>query len=229
VSEHRDYDQDLVELALGEIAEPRRSELLSHLTGCLRCRDMYAEIVGAIDATVPAAPEAQPPAGFDLRVLATLGIEPHSPAPAARWFTRLTSPRSLLAAAAVLLAATAGVVGGTAVLDGSPAERPVAVGQDRLPEGTAVLAKSDGTQVGTASVAWMHESRVLVVAVSDAPVGVRYSCRVRLAEGDSQVLGRWAASSPDGGVWVMPAPQGELNALDLVTDSGQVWSTARLP
>jgi hypothetical protein len=230
VSEHSVYEQDLVELALGEVSEPRRSQLLSHLTGCLRCRHTYAEIVGAIDATVPAAPEAQPPAGFDLRVLATLGIEPHSPTPATRWSTRLTSPRSLLAAAALLLVATAGVVGGTAVLDDSPAQRPVAGGPEQaLPEGSAVLEKSDGTEVGTASVAWMHESRVLVVAVSDAPVGVRYSCRVRLAEGDTQVLGRWEASSPDGGVWVMPAPQGELNAIDLVTDSGQVWSSARLP
>ncbi|MDQ4084697.1 MAG: hypothetical protein M3165_02675 [Actinomycetota bacterium] len=227
MTEHRGYDQDLVELALGEIAEPRRSELLSHLTGCLRCRATYAEVVDAIDATVPAAPEAQPPAGFDVRVLTALGIEPHAgPAPARRR-ARLTSPRILLAAAAVVLMAVAGLAGGTALLGDSAGERPAAIGT--LAEGTVVLEKSDGTDVGTAAVAWMHEERVLVVSVTDAPVGVRYSCRVHLAEGDSRVLGRWEASSPRGGVWVMPAPQGELSALELVTDSGDVWSTAQLP
>jgi hypothetical protein len=205
VSDHGSYDQDLVELALGEIAEPRRSELLSHLTGCLRCRATYADVVGAIDATVPAAPVAQPPAGFDVRVLDALGVEPHNGAPPPRWRPRPPSPRTLLAAAAVVLVAAAGMIGGIALLDDPDGERPVATGPDALPEGAAVLAKDDGTKVGSAAVAWMHEDRVLVVSVTDAPVGVRYSCRVLLAEGDSKVLGRWEASSSDGGVWVMPA------------------------
>jgi hypothetical protein len=70
---------------------------------------------------------------------------------------------------------------------------------------------------------------VLVVAVSKAPVGVRYTCRVRLAEGQTKDLGRWEASSPEGGTWVVPAPQGDINGIELVTDSGEVWSSARLP
>ena len=75
----------------------------------------------------------------------------------------------------------------------------------------------------------MHESRVLVVSVSRAPVGVPYTCRVRLAEGETRELGRWEASDPDGGTWVVPAPQGDLNGIELVTDSGAVWSSASLP
>jgi hypothetical protein len=221
VSEHRETDQDLVELALGEVSEPRRSALLSHLTGCIRCRATYAEIVGAIDATVPAAPEAQPPAGFDLRVLSALGIAaPGGTAPVRR-VAHLVAPRVLLAAAAVVLVVAAGIWGGTTLLD-DPAQAPVA-------SGTAVLETGDGDQIGTAAVAWMHESRVLVVSVGEAPVGVTYTCRVRLAEGQTQELGRWEASSPDGGTWVVPAPQGDISAIDLVTDSGEVWSSARLP
>ena len=75
----------------------------------------------------------------------------------------------------------------------------------------------------------MHEDRVLVLAVSKAPVGVRYTCRVQLAEGQTKNRGRWQASSPEGGTWVVPAPQGDINGIELVTDSGQVWSSARLP
>jgi anti-sigma factor RsiW len=225
VSEHRGWEDDLVELALGEVAEPRRSELLSHLTGCLRCRTAYGELVDAIDATVPAAPEVQPPAGFDARVLTAIGIE--SPGPVQR-LTRHASSRVLLAAAAVVLVALAAVFGATALLGDRDATQ-VAAPPGALPEGTTVLTTGDGERVGTAALAWMHESRVLVVAVSDAPVGVQYSCRVRLAEGNARVLGRWEASSAEGGTWVMPAPQGDLNAIELVTDSGHIWSSAQLP
>lgn len=228
MSDHREIEHDLVELALGEVAEPRRSELLSHLTGCLRCRAMYTEVVGAIDATVPAAPEAQPPAGFDLRVLAALGIDGADAGPVRR-LGRLSRPRMLLAAAAVVLVAAAGAVGAASLLDDSGSgPDDVAAGPATLAQGTSVLTTGDGERVGTAALAWMHESRVLVVSVSDAPVGVPYSCRVRLAEGGARTLGTWQASSPDGGTWVVPAPQGDVNAIELVTDSGHVWSSARL-
>jgi hypothetical protein len=231
VSSHHDYDQDLVELALGQIAEPRRSELLSHLTGCLVCRETYADAVGAIDATTPAAPEAQPPAGFDLRVLAAMGIDPdlaagEPPGPVRR-ATRRSSPRMLLAAAAVLVVAAAGFVGATTVLDDRAVEVPAAA-EDALAGGTA-LQTGDGEAVGAAAVAWMYESRVLVVSVDNAPVGVPYTCRVRLSGGGTKVLGHWEASASGGGVWVMRAPQGDLNTLELVTDSGHVWSAAQLP
>ncbi len=230
MSEHRGLEEDLVALALGEVAEPRRSELLSHLTGCLRCRATYAEIVGALDATIPAAPEVQPPAGFDARVLTAIGIESPGQGGPVRQLTRRTSPRLLLAAAAVVLVATGALVGVRSLLDNGPATPETQVAAEpSLPEGSSVLWTGDGEEVGTAAVAWMHDRRVLVVSVSTAPVGVRYSCRVRMAEGDVRVLGRWEAASAEGGTWVMPAPQGDLNSIELVTDSGAVWSSAHLP
>jgi anti-sigma factor RsiW len=222
VSDHRELEQDLVELALGEVAEPRRSELLSHLSDCIQCRAKYTDIVGAIDATVPAAPEAQPPAGFDLRVLSALGIGT-APAPTlGQRVAALFTPRTLLAAALIVLVLLGGLWAGAGMFDQSPPQTPVA-------NGTAVLHTGDGDGIGTVAEAWMHEDRVLVVAVSKAPVGVRYTCRVRLAEGQTKDLGRWEASSPEGGTWVVPAPQGDINGIELVTDSGQVWSSARLP
>jgi anti-sigma factor RsiW len=222
VTDHREMDQDLVELALGEVAEPRRSELLSHLSDCLRCRSAYTDIVAAVDATVPAAPQTQPPAGFDLRVLAELGIDtPDRHGPTAR-LSGLVSPRRLLVAAGLLIAVAAGAWAGATALDGPETRVPVAAG-------TAMLRTGAGEQIGTAAVAWMHERRVLVVQVSNAPVGVQYTCRVLRADGAPRVLGRWEASSPDGGTWVVGAPPGDLDRLELVTGSGEVWSSARLP
>jgi hypothetical protein len=227
VSEHLQLEEDLVALALGEVAEPRRSELLSHLTGCLRCRHSYSEIVGAIDATVPVAPETQPPPGFDLRVLSALGIGEPQDRPS-RW-NRLTTRSWLLAAAAVLVVVVAGGTGLAAVLDDPAAPGTGTQNAPALADDTVPLHTPDGETVGTAAEAWMDDSRVLVVAVSEAPVGVRYTCRVRLATGGIQVLGRWESSSADGGTWVMAAPQGDINVLELVTDSGNVWSYAQLP
>jgi anti-sigma factor RsiW len=228
VSEHRVYEQDLVELALGEVSEPRRSQLLSHLTGCLRCRATYHEVVSAVDAVVPTAPEAQPPAGFDLRVLSAMSIGTNHVARPTTWLSRFTPGRMLLAAAAVVLIATFGVIGGGALLGGNGEQQSPGSGP-LLAADSAVLETGDGASVGTAAVAWMHEDRVLVVQLNQAPVGVRYHCRVKMAEGNTMVLGRWQASSAQGGTWVMPAPQGDVSGVALVTDSGQVWSSAWLP
>lgn len=221
--EHRNFEQDLVELALGEVAEPRRSELLSHLSGCLRCRASYGDVVSAIDATVPVAPETQPPAGFDVKVLAAMGIDAPGQTAARRHLRRLATGRSLLAAAAIVLAVAAGIWTGGLLQDQPGAnQQPVAAD-------SVVLHTGDGERVGVATVAWMEDSRVLVVSVNDAPVGVPYSCRVQLADGQSEVLGRWEASSTGGGTWVMHAPQGELNTIELVHTSGAVWASAQLP
>lgn len=228
MSEHRVYEEDLVELALGEVSEPRRSQLLSHLTTCLRCRATYHEVVSAVDAVVPTAPEAQPPAGFDLRVLSAIGVGSNGAPGPSSWFSRLAPGRMMLAAAAVVLVAAAGVFGGSALLDGNGDEQPP-VAAPPLAADSAVLETDDGAAVGTAAVAWMHEDRVLVVQLDQAPLGVRYSCRVQMAEGQTMVLGRWQASSVHGGTWVMPAPQGDLSGVELVTSSGQVWSSAWLP
>ena len=94
---------------------------------------------------------------------------------------------------------------------------------------SAALETDDGETVGTAAVSWMHQDRVLVVQLNQAPVGVRYRCRVEMTEGNKMVLSSWQASSAKGGTWVMPAPQGDLSGVELVTNSGQVWSSAWLP
>ncbi len=229
MSDHTVYEQDLVELALGEVSEPRRSQLLSHLTGCLRCRATYHEVVSAVDAVVPTAPEAQPPAGFDLRVLSAMGIGSSAGAGPRAWSSRFSPGRALLVAATVVLIAAVGMAAGNALFSGPDAQRQRITAAPALAPDSAVLTTSDGTSVGTAAVAWMHESRLLVVQLNQAPVGVRYRCRVQMAEGKTEVLGQWQASSVHGGTWVMPAPQGDLNGIKLVTDSGQVWASTWLP
>jgi anti-sigma factor RsiW len=60
-------DHELVELALGELGEPHRTPLIQHLGSCPQCRGDYDDILAAVDATLPAAPQIAPPVGFEQR------------------------------------------------------------------------------------------------------------------------------------------------------------------
>ncbi|MGH9302556.1 MAG: hypothetical protein ACRD0E_11820, partial [Acidimicrobiales bacterium] len=66
------------ELALGILTGPKRARALNHLEACGRCRRLVAELTKASDAVIAFAPQAEPPAGFETRVLdrmAMSGVE----------------------------------------------------------------------------------------------------------------------------------------------------------
>jgi putative zinc finger protein len=87
---------DLVpDLALGLLDGAERATVLAHVEGCVRCQADLAGLTEVGENVLLLAPAAEPPPGFESRVLAQVG-PPRSPR--ARW-----SPgRPLLAAAAVL-------------------------------------------------------------------------------------------------------------------------------
>lgn len=57
------------ELALGRVDGAERAEVLLHVHGCARCQAILDEHSGVADLLAQLAPEAEPPAGFDRRVL----------------------------------------------------------------------------------------------------------------------------------------------------------------
>ena len=69
------------ELALGILGGAERAEVVLHVNGCARCQAYVAELTEAADAIPQLAPEAEPPAGFERRVLHRLG-EARAPHPA---------------------------------------------------------------------------------------------------------------------------------------------------
>ena len=211
-------DDELVELALGDIDEPRRSQLIRHLVDCAKCRSAYDAIAVAVDAVLPAAPEIAPPIGFDQRVLTRIGALSPGPTEAPRRPAR--RGRLLVAAAAVLAILLGGAVA-VSVWDGSETSDPPLAGD------TALLRKSDGEVVGTAAVSSIEGDPVVVVAISDPAVGVPYTCRVLLKSGRMVDAGRWSVDEPEGHTWITQAPAGEITGMELVTDDGRVWSSAQ--
>ncbi len=61
------------ELALGILSGAERAEVLLHVNGCSRCQAYVAELTEAADVIPQLAPEAEPPTGFEARVLHRLG------------------------------------------------------------------------------------------------------------------------------------------------------------
>ncbi|HYJ68249.1 MAG TPA: zf-HC2 domain-containing protein [Nocardioidaceae bacterium] len=216
-------DHELVELALGELGEPQRGQLMRHLTSCPPCRAAYEGILAAVDATLPAAPQIAPPVGFEQRVLTTVGSLATAES-AAQQPRRRPRARLLLAAAAAVLAVVAGGIAAISIWgDDDTTPGPM------LTADSAPLRKDDGEIVGTAAVSSIDGEPVVVVSISQPAVGIPYHCRVLLKNGRDVDAGRWAVDEPGGSTWITHAPKGHIIGLDLVTDDGRVWSSARMP
>ncbi|MEA2932255.1 MAG: hypothetical protein QOI56_1040 [Actinomycetota bacterium] len=61
------------ELALGLLSGPERAAALSHLAACPACREQVDGLARIADRLLQLAPDAEPPAGFESRVLAAVG------------------------------------------------------------------------------------------------------------------------------------------------------------
>lgn len=92
------------ELALGILPGDERAEALRHLAGCPACRDRVDAMAHVADQLLLAAPEEEPPIGFESKVLDRVAAE-RQPAPTQihRWH-RWTVAAVAVAAAAVLFA-----------------------------------------------------------------------------------------------------------------------------
>ncbi len=62
------------ELALGLLSGPDRASALSHLAGCPSCREQVDDLARVADRLLLLAPDDEPPAGFESRVLAAVGV-----------------------------------------------------------------------------------------------------------------------------------------------------------
>ena len=93
----------LPELALGIADGEQRALALEHIASCRDCRRELDELSSVADELVALAPEREPPAGFENRVLGRLAARHAKPRPARRRLRRL----ALAAAVPAVVAATA--------------------------------------------------------------------------------------------------------------------------
>jgi hypothetical protein len=100
----------IAELALGIASGDERVRVLEHTSRCPSCRRLLRDLSLLADELLLLAPEHEPPAGFELRVLERVGRPDRRRRPA--WPKLRGRRAAVLAAVAAALAAGAGAAGG---------------------------------------------------------------------------------------------------------------------
>ena len=73
------YGDELAELALGVLTGRDRARLLSHVESCPRCAEELEILSRTADSVVQAAPEMEPPLGFEVRLFERMGLTDVTP------------------------------------------------------------------------------------------------------------------------------------------------------
>ncbi len=214
------------DVALGLLTGEERAAALAHLQGCEACRAEVASLAGTADEVLFAAPEAEPPPGFGLSVLARLSAASGEVAAVGRPARVPPAPRRWSVVAAVGVAAVLAVlalVAGLMAGDDQPRDPAVAMAEMRT---------GSGRPVGQASVA--GEPATVHVAVPGWAGMVEswgesgsntYWLSVELEDGtrsmDAVRAGReeWTVE--------VAAPADEVVTISVLDSEGRVWCSGR--
>jgi hypothetical protein len=203
------FDDHADGLALGAVDEPMRSRLLDHAASCAECRSLLDGLGTVVDRLLVLAPEAEPPGGFESRVLARLG----APAVPARR-GRLASRFALAAAAVVALLGVGLLV--------------AVVGRDADQARLGAIVTVDDVRVGDVRLVAEPQPHVLVTVDRPRPgPGTRF-CELRIADGTWVEVGSWELEEIASGVWAVGIAPGllEATAMRVTLDDGTVVATA---
>ena len=168
-----DIDVVAPDLALGMLSGAERAEALAHLDTCQRCRDMVEQLSETVDVLGSLAPPAEPPPGFEARVLAHIDeVRPRSSR------RRRVVMMGSIAAALVLGALL--VVGALSFRSSGSSTERVASYTMRTPEGRdvgeAYMHEGDSTWVFVDVPGWSDLQQ-------EAPAPGMYALRVTADDG----------------------------------------------
>jgi hypothetical protein len=184
------------ELALGILSGAERAEVVLHVNGCARCQAHVAELTEVADALPQLVPEAEPPAGFEGRVLRRL--DEGERRARRRWLAAI----AVAAAAAIILSITA-----VRVIEANDDSSPTALGVTTTVAHAPVAVPMRGGP-GEVAGGWAYVSDQHGVAVQvdyNMPSG-SYSVMVTPARGDASSIGTmditggrgsWTGRSPE--------------------------------
>lgn len=205
-----EFDLLADELALGQVGEPTRGRLLAHAATCPHCHSLLESLGTVADRLLLAAPQVEPPEGFETRVVARLGTAVSSPV------RRSARIRWIAATAVVAAILVAGAV--VALTRRSESVSPVA---------TAAIVTDEGAEVGAARLLAEPTSYLLITVDNPRPgPGVRL-CELMRRDGTWELVGQWDAAGIASGVWAVGVDSELLDATAMrITSDGDVLATA---
>ena len=166
------------ELALGILGGAERAEVVLHVNGCARCQAYVAELTEAADAIPQLVPEAEPPAGFEARVLRRLGADRR------RGRRRWVASIAAVAAAVAIFSITVVRV----IESGDTNSTDVAVPATQAPKPVAVAMESTAQQL-PAGWAYVSDAHGVAVTVSYGVPSGGYAVQVKSPDGRAETLG----------------------------------------
>ena len=214
IRSHDEYKADLAEHTLGILDGRARAELLAHVEGCEECTAEMAELTATVDALLHVPAGAEPPVGFESRVIER--IRASHPAVNGR---RRASPAWLSAAAAVVVLAFG--VGWT--LDHVTTSSPVQVVGTMEQRSLQAAGHDVGLVYAyTGQPSWMF----VTVNAPTAPDLVR--CVVITKSGQRDFVGTFTLVGGKGD-WGTPLPVSisSVRSIELTTASGTLVARLR--
>ena len=174
------------EHALGVLGGAERSEVVAHCNECARCQALVNEFTEVADVLPMLVPEAEPPAGFERRVLARMSASRRRAR--RRWVVTIAAAM----AAAAILSITA-----VRVVESDNTSR-VAVPATLAVDRPVAVAMRGGA--GDVAAGWVYvtSGRSVAVAVSYGVPSGSYRVEVRTSHGSAADLGTMAITDGHG-------------------------------
>ena len=230
------------ELALGVLTGRERAAALAHLDGCESCRELVRELTTTGEELLALLPSREPPPGFETQVLERIGLS--APAghgrPSRRRRTsrpadrRASRPpgrprdrmRSLVSAAAVVLALVGAALGGWGIRAITEPPGSQQVTQTSALNSAALVTPSHQTvglvAISKHSPSWMSMS----VNLGDDGGNVTVKCQLENADGTYTWVGNFPLTEGYG-TWGSPYTSGDsIVGARLLSANNTVLATA---
>ena len=216
-----EYGEELAELALGVLTGRDRARVLSHVESCPRCAEELEILSRTADSVVRAAPDMEPPLGFEVRLFERMGLPEVAPRRRrlrpSRWVPAVVG----VAAAALALGLGLGLTSSTR----TPTVTAQPRGSHRVV--TAALVEH-GTTVG--HVMAVNSAKPWIsMMLDDSSAHGTVTCVVVTDDGKTHHVGTFEAEKGYG-AWIAPLPvdPSRVRTAELESPSGAVIATATL-
>ncbi len=218
-----EYSDELAELALGVLTGRERAQALTHIESCPRCADELEQLSRVADTIVQAAPDVEPPMGFEVRLFEKMGVSgdvaQRRRVRARRWGVAVVS---IAAVAAVAIGLGLSLPSSTAptVPPGSQSARAQVVSAPLIERGQRVgrVATFNGDDP------WMS------MMLHDSTASGTVNCVVVTNDGVTHHVGTFVADKGYG-AWISPLRHVDpksIRTAEVVSPSGTVIATATL-
>ena len=216
------------ELALGDLTGDERAMVLDHLGSCGACGAEATALAEVVDDILRLAPQVDPPAGFESKVLTRMAAADQA-TPLRPWWRR---PRAVIgsAAAAVILVAGLGAVAVSRHerdpgLDDQYVQSLRALGGKEM---RAASLSAGGRPWGDAFVYEGKTSWVFVSMSWDVPDG-DYGIVLDRSDGPSATVGQLHLVRGQGSAGVTVGDTNTVRAVRVVDPAGATVCTASMP